>query len=175
LTKDPLMAQLASREIFHFDHPFPFGEMAVDANRRMPRRALEKIKTLLGGSLEGKRVLLLGVSYREDVGDTRYSPSEIFCTAAKEQGAEIVVRDPLVAYWPEQDIVIPGDMPPASDFDAVVLAVPHKDYKSFDYEYWLNGHRPLFFDGFNILSVDQRRRLRALGCRVECVGRGLAL
>jgi UDP-N-acetyl-D-glucosamine dehydrogenase len=175
LTKDPLMAQLASREIFHFDHPFPFAAMAVDANRRMPRRALDKLKRLLGGRLDGKRVLLLGVSYREDVGDTRYSPSEIFCTAAREEGAEIVVRDPLVAYWPEQGIDIPGDMPPAADFDAVVLAVPHKDYKSFDYEDWLNGHRPLFFDGFNVLSLDQRRRLRALGCRVECVGRGLAL
>jgi UDP-N-acetyl-D-glucosamine dehydrogenase len=175
LTKDPLMAQLASREIFHFDHPFPFAAMAVDANRRTPRRALDKLKRLLGGRLEGKRVLLLGVSYREDVGDTRYSPSEIFCTAAREQGAEIVVRDPLVAYWPEQGIDIPGDMPPAADFDAVVLAVPHKDYKSFDYADWLNGHRPLFFDGFNVLSLDQRRRLRALGCRVECVGRGLAL
>jgi UDP-N-acetyl-D-mannosaminuronate dehydrogenase len=66
-------------------------------------------------------------------------------------------------------------MPPAADFDAVVLAVPHKDYKSFDYADWLNGHRPLFFDGLNVLSLDQRRRLRALGCRVECVGRGLAL
>ncbi len=175
LTKDPLMAQLASREIFHFDHPFPFSAMAVDANRRAPRRALDKIKTLLGGSLAGKRVLLLGVSYREDVGDTRYSPSETFCAAAKEEGAEIVVRDPLVAYWPEQGIDIPRDMPPAAEFDAVVLAVPHKDYKSFDYESWLKGHRPLFFDGFNVLSVDQRRRLRALGCRVECVGRGLAL
>jgi UDP-N-acetyl-D-glucosamine dehydrogenase len=175
LTKDPLLAQLASREIFQFDHPFPFAAMAVDANRRMPRRALDKIKMLLGGMLGGKRLLLLGVSYREDVGDTRYSPSEIFCTAAREEGADIVVRDPLVAYWPEQDIDIPDDMPPAADFDVVVLAVPHKAFKSFDYETWLAGHRPLFFDGFNVLSVDQRRRLRGLGCRVECVGRGLAL
>jgi UDP-N-acetyl-D-glucosamine dehydrogenase len=175
LTKDPLMAQLAAREIFQFEHPFPFAAMAVDANRHMPRRALDRIKMLLGGSLAGRRVLLLGVSYREDVCDTRYSPSEIFCNAAKEEGAEVVVRDPLVAYWPEQGIEIPRDMPPASDFDAVVLAVPHKDYKSLDYERWLDGHHPLFFDTFNVLSTDQRRRLRALGCRVECIGRGLAL
>ncbi len=172
LTKDPLMGQLAAQEIFRFVHPFPFASMAVDTNRDMPKRSLKNIKRLLRGSLAGRRLLLLGVSYREDVEDTRHSPSEVFYQAAKEEGAEVFVHDPLVDYWREQDLHVPKEMPHASGLDVVVLAVPHKEYKNFDYERWLDGHRPLFFDAFNVLDADQRNRLRALGCPVEGIGRG---
>jgi UDP-N-acetyl-D-glucosamine dehydrogenase len=172
LTKDPLMGQLAAREIFGFDQPFPLAAMAVDINRRMPERALAKVRSALQQSLNGKRLLLLGISYREDVGDTRYSPSEIFYHAAVEEGAEVLVRDPMLDYWPEQNIPISREMPPAAGLDAVILAVPHKEYKSFDYAYWLGDHRPVFVDGFNILSADQRKRMTSLGCQVESIGRG---
>jgi UDP-N-acetyl-D-mannosaminuronate dehydrogenase len=169
------MGHLAAREIFHFDQPFPFAAMAVETNRRMPIRALHRIKQLLPGGLAGRRVLLLGVSYRQDVGDSRYSPSATFYQAATEEGAEVVVQDPLIYYWPECDIPVPAHMPAASGLDAVVLAVPHQEYKTFNYEAWLAGHHLLFFDAFSVLSADQRARLRELGCRVESIGRGLGL
>jgi UDP-N-acetyl-D-glucosamine dehydrogenase len=172
LTKDPLMGKLAAREIFNLDHPFPFSLMAVDTNRQMPKKAIERVKGLFRVGLKGKRVLLLGLTYREDVGDTRHSPSEIFYQAAKECGAEVLVHDPIIDYWSEQDIHIPRDIPPASGLDAVVLAVPHREYKTFNYEGWLDGCRPVFLDGFNILSAHQRNTLRALGCRIESIGRG---
>lgn len=172
LPKDPLMGLLAAREIFNFDHAFPLTSLALDINRKMPERALERIKALLGGTLAGKQLLLLGVSYREGIGDTRFSPSEIFYRAATSQGASVVVHDPLVEYWREQKIRVPRDIPPPAGFDAVVLAVPHAGYKSFGYERWVDCQRPLFFDTCDVLNERQRCRLRSLGCRVECIGRG---
>jgi nucleotide sugar dehydrogenase len=172
LTKDPLMGKLAAREIFKSEHSFPFAEMAVEINRGMPLRVLDRMKCLLKEGLKGRRILLLGVSYRQDVGDTRHSPSEVFYRAATREGAEVVLHDPLVEYWHEQDMHVAKTLPPASGLDAVVLAVPHIEYRSFDYEQWMGGSRPLFFDGFNVLTANQRSRLRALGCRVESVGRG---
>jgi nucleotide sugar dehydrogenase len=172
LTKDPMMGELSAREVFQFDHAFPFSSLAVATNSRMPRRALDKLKGLLGGSLQGKRILLMGVSYREGVGDTRYSPASTFFRAARHEGADMRVHDPLVEFWDEHAMQVPRDLPSAEWLDAVVLAVPHQEYKRLDYAAWLRGHALLIFDTCDVLSADQRRGLRALGCRVESIGRG---
>ena len=63
----------------------------------------------------------------------------------------------------------------AIPFAAVVLAVPHRQYREFDYQGWLSDHRPVFLDAFDVLSADQRKGLRAVGCRVESIGRGPGL
>lgn len=175
LTKDPLMAWFAAGELFGLEQAFPFATLAVNLNRVAPRRTLARLKQLLNGSLRGRRVLLLGLSYREDVGDTRQSPSQIFWEAATAEGAEVIVHDPLVRYWPERGICVPENIPAATGLDAVVLAVPHTQYREFAYEAWLGGQCPVFLDAFNVLSGARRNALRALGCRVESVGRGYGL
>jgi nucleotide sugar dehydrogenase len=175
LTKDPLIAGLAAREIFGLEQAFPFASLAVSTNRVAPQRVLERLARLVGGELRDRRILLLGLSYREDIGDTRHSPSEVFYQAAKAAGATILVHDPLVRHWREQEIETPEDVPAATGLDAVVLAIPHGYYRTFDYPAWLGPHRPLFLDAFNVLTGDQRRELRALGCRVESIGRGTGL
>jgi nucleotide sugar dehydrogenase len=175
LTKDPLMARLAARELFGLDHAFPLASLAVEVNRASPRRTLDRLERLLDGRLCGRRILLLGVSYRQDVADTRHSPAQTFYRAATAKGAEILVHDPLVEHWPELDIPVPKAMPSPAGLDAVVLAVPHRQYRDFDYELWLAKSRPLLLDAFDVLSREQRARLRALGCRVESTGRGNGL
>jgi peptidoglycan/LPS O-acetylase OafA/YrhL len=64
-------------------------------NHQMPRATLAMLRTALGG-LGGKRILLLGASYREEVADTRYSPSTSFTVWAEAEGAKVDVQDPLV-------------------------------------------------------------------------------
>lgn len=46
-------------------------------------------------------MLLCGASYRQDVGDTRYSGSEVVVRRLIEMGAEIRVHDPYVEHWYE--------------------------------------------------------------------------
>lgn len=174
LTKDPLFAPLASRELFGLDCEFPFSSLAVATNRDMPRVSVDRLERLLGG-LGGRQLLLLGISYRQDVGDTRYSPSETFYREAIARGARVVAHDPLVSFWEELGIATPGVLPPAAEMDAVVFAVPHREYLELDFEPWLGEHRPLIFDGFDVLSRERREALRRLGCRVESIGRGEAL
>jgi nucleotide sugar dehydrogenase len=175
LTKDPLLAPLAARELFGLDAEFPFATLAVQVNRQSVNRTVERLRALVGGSLAGRRILLLGVSYRQDVGDTRHSPSQALYEMSRTEGAVVRVHDPLVAYWHEEALVVPREMPDEAAFDVVVLAVPHHDYKTFDYVAWLGSHRPFFLDAFDVLSREQRQQLRALGCRVESVGRGAGL
>ena len=78
----------------------------------MPLRTLDAVRAHLGGSLAGLKILLLGVSYRQDVGDTRYSPSEALVRAAEAEGAAVTCQDPLVSFWPEWSGRFPWSYPP---------------------------------------------------------------
>jgi nucleotide sugar dehydrogenase len=173
LTKDPLFATVAGRDFFGLgDHAFPFCEDAVAANRAMPLVSLQQVAARLGGSLQGRRLLLLGVSYREDVGDTRYSPSETFYRAAVAAGAAVACHDPLVTHWAETGLALPGVLPSPEHADAVVLAVAHREYRTLDWLSWLKAARPLIFDANHVLADDTLAQLRAAGCPVAAIGRG---
>lgn len=174
LTKDPLLAGIAARELFGVpDGDFPFSTRAVEVNRRMPLVTLEKVRNGLGGSLQGRTILLLGVSYRQDVGDTRHSPSETFLRAAEAEGARVICHDPLVNYWPELDRRLPAALPSAHEADAVVFAVPHREYQELDLAGWLGASRPFVLDAHNVLTASQRAALRGSGFKLASIGRGI--
>ena len=163
LTKDPLFAQLAAREIWQQDElDFPFCRQAVSLNHAMPLVSLNKLDAQLGG-LAGRKILLLGVSYRQDVGDTRHSPSESFYAEALARGAAVTCHDPLVTHWPGLVEDMPRTLPSPAGFDAVVFAVPHAEYRAIDMPRWLGAARPLVFDANNVLTAPQRAAARAVG------------
>lgn len=172
LTKDPLFGKLSAETFFGKSLEFPFSTAAVRTNDRAPLGALERVRSLLGGSLAQKRILLLGVSYRQDVGDSRYSPSETFVRAALAEGAVVVAHDPLLSRWDELDLELLRALPSPVGFDAVVLAVPHREYLELDLVAWLGAARPAVLDGFGMSTRATRDALRALGCEVASIGRG---
>jgi nucleotide sugar dehydrogenase len=173
LTKDPLFAWLAGRELFdRSDLDFPFCRQAVDINQAMPLVSLDQVQARLGGTLAGKTILLLGVSYLPGIGDSRYSPSETFVVKARERGARVLCHDSLLDYWPELDWKLPAALPSPRGMDAVVFAVAHDDYKKLDLAAWLGNARPLIFDANGVLTNAQRKACRSAGCPVAGIGRG---
>lgn len=174
LTKDPLFASLASRDIFGDARDFPFCRQAVELNNAMPLVSVDRLERELGG-LNGRTVLLLGISYRPDVGDTRYSPSQVFVEAAVSRGAVVTCHDPLVDEWPEVGAMatVARSLPSPAGFDAVVFGVAHRTYQALDLAHWLAGARPLVLDANGVLSDGQRRAAREAGCRCYSIGRGL--
>jgi nucleotide sugar dehydrogenase len=174
LTKDPLFAEVAARDLFHLPErvQFPFCKQAIELNQAMPLVSLNKLEELLGGSLCGKKVLLLGVSYRPDVEDTRYSASEIFVREARERGADVVCHDPLIHYWPELEIELPKHIPPPMEMNAVVFAVSHREYLQLDLVEWLGKDRPIILDANQVLTKKQRADLEKLRCNLWSIGRG---
>ncbi len=172
LTKDPLLPGIAARELFqNRELTFPFSELAVETNRKMPLAAICRLEEMLGG-LDGKRILLLGISYRPDVGDTRHSPAESFVQEARARGAEVVARDPLVRHWSELDLEIPGELPSASSIDAAVFAVRHGTYQELDLGAWLDGASPAILDAGAVLTRVQRDRVKEAGCVFAAIGEG---
>ena len=177
LTKDPYFAMLSAKNIFGIEGmDFPFSTMAVRTNNAMPLVSLDKIQAALGGSLDGKKLLVLGVSYRQDVGDTRHSPTEIFAKEAVKRGAVLTYQDPLVPYFSEMCAEVLHDLPVSSTctpsvstsaltisfrgYDAVAFTVRHGQYAAIDFTTLEADPDTLIFDANGVLNVEQREAVR---------------
>lgn len=205
LPKDGGLGYWAYRHILGFedgDSVFKITPTAIDINDTRALHVAELTRDALrnmGHYIAGADVVLCGASYRQDVGDTRYSGSELVVRKLAEMGAEIRVHDPYVAHWyelEEQDTYpAPGhswkrffrnqeelvnlrmeqDLPRAlKDAEALILAVPHEAYLQLnpdDVVKW--AEQPLaVIDCFGILTDEQIRRYFELGCEVKALGRG---
>ena len=176
LTKDPLFAPAAAKQMFGLpDSTFPFAELSTEVNQQMPIRCANKLKDLMGGSLAGTKLLILGVAYRSDVGDTRYSPVETYVRKVEDEGAMTCFVDPYVEYWDEMGRPSLSELPEPSSIDAVIFCVAHRQFKKFNLSKWMGAYRPYIQDLACVLTEVERRQLRVLGCSVESVGRGQGL
>lgn len=203
LPKDGGLGLWAYKHILGFeDDIFKLTPLAIDINDtrglhvgQLTRDALRN----MGLQIAAANVLVLGAAYREDVGDTRYSGSEIVIRKLAEMGAEIRVHDPYVEHWWEfeQQNTYPAAGESKSRFfrnqeklkeirieqdlekslrgaDAVIFAVPHAAYRSMDPAKVVSniGQPSAIIDCFGILSDDEIRRYFQLGCEVKGLGRG---
>ena len=96
----------------------------------MPLFALNYLKETFKGSLRSKKVLLLGVSYRSDISDTRYTPVEPFYDYLTSEGAKIYLHDPYVHLWEEKGIEVSSDLDQLlkKDIDILVFCTNHSEY-----------------------------------------------
>lgn len=176
LTKDPYFAMLAAKDLFGRDDlPFVFSTMAVKYNNKMPIVTVDYIDRFLGG-LKDKKILILGISYRQDVGDTRYSPSEIFAKEVIKRGGLMTYQDPLVTEWIEMGINVGQEIPSFNDFDAVVFAVQHKQYADIDFTNVYTDKPLLIFDSNRVLTDKQIETINANSkLTFKSIGRGIGL
>jgi len=205
LPKDGGLGYWAYKHILGFedgDDVFKMSTTAIDINdtrglhvATLTRDALRN----MGRYIAGADVLICGASYRQDVGDTRYSGSEMVVRRLTEMGAEMRVHDPYVEHWYElekqdvypapghslsrffhnqeglSDIRMQEDLATAlKGAEAVIFAVPHKPYLSLepDKVVKLAGKPLAVIDCFGILDDDKIRRYFELACEVKALGRG---
>lgn len=130
LTKDPLLASWAKTKLFDSPQPLAQSEQGVRINDKMPLYAFRFLQSEYEGELAGKRVLLLGVSYRSKVGDTRYTPVEPLYDYLERAGCTLEVTDPYVTYWEEKAMHVGGNFLSMvqSCPDIVVISTGHTEY-----------------------------------------------
>jgi UDP-N-acetyl-D-glucosamine dehydrogenase len=87
-----------------------------------------------------------------------------------EKRVTVAFADPLV----DTEIGVPlhRDLPDAHGFDAVILAVGHKPYRTIDLAAWCGVERPVVLDANGVLSRRQLQSLRDAGFKVAAIGRG---
>ena len=182
------------------DEIFRMTPLAVDINDtralHVPQLVRDALRNM-GEPVAAADVLVLGVSYREDVGDTRYSGSELIVRRLTEMGAKIKVHDPYLKSWPEFDtqedaadvtrarffsrqaglkcLQIQDDMWAAmAGVKVIILAVRHSAYLDLDPDavFRAVGKPFAIIDCFLILDDQKIRRYLELGCEVKGLGRG---
>ena len=79
--------------------PATFIERANEVNLEMPKYIVARVMADNGGSLKGKKVQVIGVSYKPNVADTRETPAELVINELEAQGAIITWHDPVVKSW----------------------------------------------------------------------------
>ena len=176
LTKDPLFALASLGSLFNIDGPeFVFSKLAMEVNQKMPLHAVRRLSSLMNNELEKKNILVMGVSYKGDIGDSRFSPSELLVRTLKARGAHVMCFDPFLSYWSEMEQPLLSDFPDTDEYEAVVFATAHSQFYDLDVSSWLKGNRPVVLDAVNIMSENQRRICRESGVIVETIGRGNGL
>ena len=124
LPVDPFYLTWRARK-FHMSTEFI--ELAGKINQQMPYHCVERIERALNDvelPVKGSRIVILGVSYKGGVGDTRESPALRIIEMLAERGAVLNYHDPFVPDLPEFAMSsIPFDE--VTDADAVVLVTAH--------------------------------------------------
>jgi UDP-N-acetyl-D-glucosamine dehydrogenase len=203
LPKDGGLGMWAYRHLMGFeDDIFTITEAAININDTRALHVAELVRDALrnmGKYVAAARCVILGAAYREDVGDTRYSGSELLLRKLAEMGAETAVHDPYVQHWWEleaqETYPAPGhswsrffrnqghlsetrveqDLSAAlKDADAVILAVRHAPYLELDPDQVvkMTGQPAAIIDCFGILDDAKIKRYFQLGCEVKGLGRG---
>jgi nucleotide sugar dehydrogenase len=125
---------LSHRVRARLGYPFRFVELAQEINATMPNYIARRIQDQLnrdGKPLLGSLVLLLGVTYKPDIADTRQSPAVPLAKTLIDRGAFLRFHDPLV----KQFSVSGRDIPRVDhveealgDADICVLLQNHREY-----------------------------------------------
>jgi UDP-N-acetyl-D-glucosamine dehydrogenase len=80
-----------------------FIQRANEVNLDMPKYIAGRVEKDNGGSLKGKKVLVVGVAYKPNVADTRETPAELLINALEKLGAVVTWNDPVVGSWQGKD------------------------------------------------------------------------
>jgi UDP-N-acetyl-D-glucosamine dehydrogenase len=112
---------------------FRFIELANDINEHMPDYVVQRLVAGLnhrGLAVKGRRVLLLGLSYKKGTGDSREAPSIRIAQLLNELGAHVSAVDPYVAaeHVPAGVTRVEGTPQELAAADAVLLLVDHDDF-----------------------------------------------
>lgn len=132
-------------------HQFRILEQAQDVNAQMPGYVASRIGDALneaGKAVKGANILVLGVTYKPDIGDVRESPALQVMANLQRRGANISFHDPLIG-----SVELNGSVLNCTEFtlravagaDCVAIITPHKSY---DLD-WIVRHAALVFDARN--------------------------
>ena len=115
---DPLYLSNTAREL---KAPTMMIELAAKINYDLPDYFVDRAKELIG-SLEFKKILIVGVAYKPNISDSRETPVRRLVETLKSKGADVFWHDDLVKEWNNEKSVALSNK-----YDLAILATPH-DY-----------------------------------------------
>lgn len=141
-------------------------EASMMVNDRMPEYTVERCGKILNQyrkSLNGARILVLGIAYKQDIDDYRESPALRVIEELKKTGASVTFYDPYIAEYKYQGALFKGEAALTVDLlhqtDLVVVTAAHTNV---DYEF-VQQHAKAIFDTKNVMKeVKDRQNIEVL-------------
>jgi UDPglucose 6-dehydrogenase len=154
-------------------YQFRIVSSVIEANRHQRERMVEKIEKALG-SLEGKRLGVLGLTFKPNTDDIRDSPAIEIVAALGEKGAVVTVFDPAGMESAKKVLIdarYANELYETADgADALVILTEWNEFRYLDWdEIRRRLRKPVVFDMRNIYEPV---KMRVKGFEYHCVGRG---
>ena len=150
LTKDPFFGNLTSK-IYLKDKKlkFPLSNISLRINNKMTENSLQLILNNYSRSIKNKKILLIGMTYKNDVGDIRNSPSVELAKKLIKSKAKIYYYDPLVneeiKNFTKVNLV-------DNSYDIILFCVKHQNFKKFSFIKFDKMKKTVFFDLNDVLE-----------------------
>lgn len=134
-------------------------KLARKINDEMPQYAVDLLKRGLkeaGVEPKSSNILILGVTSRGGVKETRCSPAQSIINILKKEGAQVFAYDPLLKEDVKQMGAVFHGIENLSDIDAIIIAADYKEFKNLDWENIQMRHK-ILIDGKQIVSPSIRK------------------
>lgn len=145
---DPFYLSWKARE---FDFHTKFIELAGEINEDMPYWVVERLMSALNlhsKALNGSRILVLGVAYKNNIDDMRESPAIKVIDLMMDKGANIVYHDPYVPQYLEHGTSVPFVELTAEEIEAADAVIVLTAHDRVDYDF-VASHASLILDTRN--------------------------
>ncbi|MFP4395826.1 MAG: UDP-glucose dehydrogenase family protein, partial [Anaerolineales bacterium] len=146
----------------------------IDINNDQRKAPVRKVKELMGESLKGKTIGLLGLSFKPNTDDMRDAPSVDIARQFMREGANVRAYDPVAMenarpLLPEVEMMDSSEAI-ATGADALVLVTEWNEFQHLNLAH-LKGlmNRPILVDGRNVYDPDE---VREIGFKYRGIGRG---
>jgi nucleotide sugar dehydrogenase len=175
LTKDSLLADWSQKNLFGENEDLAMSLTAIKVNDLMPIYSFNLIKKRYP-NLIGHKIGICGISYLNDVADTRHSPSELFYDLCIKEKAEIYLHDAYVTYWEEKQILIDTilEKEKTADIEIGIFTVRHQLYLDLTVQQIMDLMPNIKFivDANNIFSDGQAKEFVKNKINIVGVGKG---
>ena len=126
----------------------------------MPNYVISRISELMNRKeklLKNSKILILGVAYKKDIGDTRESPAIDIIESLLEKSAEVSFYDPYVdeLIVNKESILKEQDLESISNYDMVIIHTPHSSFSEIDFE----NIKSLIFDTTGSFTTSNAERI----------------
>ena len=160
---DPYYLSWKAREYgFHIS----MIETSMMVNDRMPEYCVERASKILNRfkkAMNGSRVLVLGVAYKQDVDDYRESPAIRVIEELNKEGAKVAYYDPFVSEYKKHGMIVKGELALTAELvqsaDLIMVTTAHT---TVDYDF-VQQHAKAIFDTKNAMkNVKKRENIELL-------------
>ncbi len=161
LTKDPYFAKYSSQFFFDKHIKFPFVDLTMKTNKNMTKTSLEFIEKKFK-NVRKLKLLLLGMSYKDEVKDLRNSPTLLLNKQLIEKNYITDMYDP---YFSNESI---STVLKRRKYNGIIFCVPHKKFQDLKINFFKK--KIIYFDLNMVISSKKLNRLKKNKIKIYQLG-----